>query len=116
MYSDGGRTPSRRATAVRLSPATPSSAITSSAMSRISAIVSARRRALRSELDRLVDAGNTVVVVEHDLDVVKHADWVIDLGPEAGRHGGAVVFEGTPAELARASTYTAKYLVRSLTP
>lgn len=67
-------------------------------------------------LDRLVDAGNTVIVIEHDLDVVKHADWVIDLGPEAGRHGGEVVFEGTPAELAHASTSTATYLARSLTP
>ncbi|MER6948095.1 excinuclease ABC subunit UvrA [Nonomuraea sp. NPDC000554] len=65
-------------------------------------------------LDRLVDAGNTVVVVEHDLDVVKHADWVIDLGPEAGQHGGEVVFEGTPAALSQASTYTAKYLAKSL--
>ncbi|MFI7442377.1 ATP-binding cassette domain-containing protein [Nonomuraea indica] len=67
-------------------------------------------------LDRLVDAGNTVIVIEHDVDVVKHADWVIDLGPEAGRHGGEVVFEGTPAELAHASTSTATYLARSLTP
>ncbi|HLU71791.1 MAG TPA: excinuclease ABC subunit UvrA [Nonomuraea sp.] len=65
-------------------------------------------------LDRLVDGGNTVIVVEHDLDVVKHADWVIDLGPEAGRHGGRVVFEGTPAALAGASTHTARYLARSL--
>ncbi|MER6508245.1 excinuclease ABC subunit UvrA [Nonomuraea sp. NPDC001636] len=65
-------------------------------------------------LDRLVDGGDTVIVVEHDLDVVKHADWVIDLGPEAGRHGGEVIFEGTPAELTEASTYTAKYLVKSL--
>jgi excinuclease UvrABC ATPase subunit len=65
-------------------------------------------------LDRLVDDGNTVVVVEHDLDVVKHADWVIDLGPEAGQHGGRVIFEGTPADMTEASTYTAKYLVKSL--
>ncbi|GAA2278508.1 excinuclease ABC subunit UvrA [Nonomuraea roseoviolacea subsp. roseoviolacea] len=65
-------------------------------------------------LDRLVDAGNTVVVVEHDLEVVKHADWVIDLGPEAGRHGGEVVFEGTPPELSRAATATGAYLARSL--
>ncbi|MFI6597161.1 excinuclease ABC subunit UvrA [Nonomuraea sp. NPDC050536] len=65
-------------------------------------------------LDRLVDSGNTVVTVEHDLEVVKHADWVIDLGPEAGQQGGQVVFEGTPAELAEASTWTAKYLARSL--
>jgi excinuclease UvrABC ATPase subunit len=50
-------------------------------------------------LDRLVDAGNTVVVVEHDLDVIKHADWIIDLGPGGGRDGGRVLFEGTPAQL-----------------
>ncbi|MFD0478244.1 ATP-binding cassette domain-containing protein [Nonomuraea thailandensis] len=65
-------------------------------------------------LDRLVDEGNSVIVIEHDLDVVKQADWVIDLGPEAGQHGGRVVFEGTPAELTSASTHTAKYLVMSL--
>ncbi|MFI6496973.1 excinuclease ABC subunit UvrA [Nonomuraea typhae] len=65
-------------------------------------------------LDRLVDGGNTVIAVEHDLDVVKHADWVIDMGPEAGRHGGRVVFEGTPADLAQANTHTAKYLAKSL--
>ncbi|WP_442814910.1 excinuclease ABC subunit UvrA [Streptomyces sp. NBC_01775] len=66
-------------------------------------------------LDRLVDAGNTVVVVEHDLDVVKHADHVIDIGPEAGAHGGEVVFAGTPEEMVRTShTHTADYLRRSL--
>ncbi|MFI6326322.1 ATP-binding cassette domain-containing protein [Nonomuraea sp. NPDC050556] len=65
-------------------------------------------------LDRLVDGGNTVIAVEHDLDVVKHADWVIDMGPGAGKRGGEVVFEGTPAALAEASTQTAKYLVKSL--
>ncbi|MQY08798.1 ATP-binding cassette domain-containing protein [Actinomadura macrotermitis] len=52
-------------------------------------------------LDRLVDRGNTVLVIEHDLDVVKHADWVVDLGPGGGRHGGEIVFAGTPADLAR---------------
>ncbi|MEU6819920.1 excinuclease ABC subunit UvrA [Streptomyces atriruber] len=57
---------------------------------------------LLAMLDRLVDAGNTVLVVEHNLDVVKHADWVIDLGPDGGKHGGRVVFEGTPAQLLRA--------------
>jgi excinuclease UvrABC ATPase subunit len=62
-------------------------------------------------LDRLVDGGNTVVVIEHDLDVVKHADWVIDLGPEAGRHGGRVLFEGTPEKLLKdRESYTAEYL------
>ncbi|WP_306337896.1 excinuclease ABC subunit UvrA [Streptomyces sp. KL118A] len=62
-------------------------------------------------LDRLVDAGNTVLVVEHNLDVVKHADWVIDLGPDGGKHGGRVVFEGTPAQLLRAEgSFTADHL------
>ncbi|APY85226.1 excinuclease ABC subunit UvrA [Streptomyces alfalfae] len=66
-------------------------------------------------LDRLVDAGNTVVVVEHNLDVVKHADRVIDLGPEGGKHGGRVVFEGTPARLAAVGeSFTADHLRRAL--
>ncbi len=53
-------------------------------------------------LDRLVDGGRTVIVIEHNLDVVARADWVIDLGPGAGHDGGRVVFEGPPAELVRA--------------
>lgn len=66
-------------------------------------------------LDRLVDAGNTVLVVEHNLDVVKHADWVIDLGPDGGKHGGRIVFEGTPAQLLRAQgSHTAEHLRRAL--
>lgn len=66
-------------------------------------------------LDRLVDAGNTVVVVEHNLDVIRRADWVIDLGPEGGRHGGQVVFEGTPAQLLDASgSFTAAHLRRAV--
>ncbi|GAA2611511.1 hypothetical protein GCM10009863_26430 [Streptomyces axinellae] len=72
-------------------------------------------KTLLALLDRLVDAGNTVIVVEHDLDVVKHADHVIDIGPEAGADGGEVVFAGTPEEMARISrTHTADYLRRSL--
>ncbi|MNY53273.1 UvrABC system protein A [compost metagenome] len=50
-------------------------------------------------MDRLVDAGNTVVVIEHNMDVVRHADWVIDMGPDGGTRGGQVVFEGTPSQL-----------------
>ncbi|GAA2064082.1 excinuclease ABC subunit UvrA [Streptomyces albiaxialis] len=66
-------------------------------------------------LDRLVDGGSTVVVVEHDLDVVKRADWIIDIGPEAGRHGGRIVFAGTPERMAReGDSHTADYLRRSL--
>ncbi|GGP77392.1 ATP-binding cassette domain-containing protein [Streptomyces calvus] len=65
-------------------------------------------------LDRLVDAGNTVLVVEHNLDVVARADWVIDLGPGGGRDGGRVVFEGTPAELLAAEgSVTAEHLRRA---
>jgi excinuclease UvrABC ATPase subunit len=61
-------------------------------------------------LHRLVDAGRTVVVVEHDLDVVAAADWVIDLGPGAGHDGGRVVFEGPPAVLAASGTLTGQHL------
>src|SRR5262249_34564176 len=59
-------------------------------------------RKLLDVLNRLVDLGNTVIVVEHNLDVIKTADWVIDLGPEAGDAGGRIVAEGTPEEVARA--------------
>ncbi|MBF6302479.1 excinuclease ABC subunit UvrA [Nocardia amamiensis] len=66
-------------------------------------------------LDRLVDAGNTVIVIEHDLDVVARADWVIDLGPDGGKHGGEIVFAGTPsALLADGRSITADYLRRSV--
>ena len=52
-------------------------------------------------LHRLVDAGNTAVVVEHNLDVMAEADWIIDMGPEAGDGGGRIVAQGTPAQIAR---------------
>ena len=66
---------------------------------------------LLAVLNRLVDAGNTVVVVEHHLDVIKTADWVIDLGPEAGQAGGELVAEGTPEQIAQvAASYTGKFL------
>jgi len=61
-------------------------------------------------LDRLVDAGNTVIVIEHHQAVMAHADWVIDLGPGAGHEGGRVVFEGPPAELIEADTLTGRHL------
>jgi excinuclease UvrABC ATPase subunit len=62
-------------------------------------------------LDRLVDSGKSVIVIEHHLAVVSHADWIIDLGPGAGHDGGRIVFEGTPADLVAAkSTLTAKHL------
>ncbi len=66
-------------------------------------------------LDRLVDTGRTVIVIEHNLDVIARADWVIDLGPGAGHDGGRVVFEGTPAELIRAKdSLTGEHLRRRL--
>ena len=63
-------------------------------------------------LDRLVDAGHTVVVIEHHLDVIKRADWVIDMGPDAGDAGGRVVAQGTPEEIAEApDSHTGRYLL-----
>ncbi|MEV6333614.1 excinuclease ABC subunit UvrA [Nocardia vinacea] len=71
--------------------------------------------ALIALLDRLVDAGNTVIVIEHDLEVVKRADWVIDLGPDGGKHGGEIVFTGTPSALLDDQrSITADYLRRSV--
>jgi excinuclease ABC subunit A len=68
-------------------------------------------RKLLSVLQRLVDAGNTVVVIEHNLDVVKSADWVIDLGPEGGDEGGSVVAVGTPEQIGEVpDSYTGKFL------
>ena len=64
---------------------------------------------LRS-FDALLGAGHSLVVVEHNLDVIRAADWVIDLGPDAGDRGGRVVFAGTPEDLAKADTFTARYL------
>jgi len=61
-------------------------------------------------LDQLVEKGNTVLVIEHNLDVVRAADWVVELGPEGGDEGGRIVFEGTPKELAKAKTWTARYM------
>ncbi len=62
-------------------------------------------------LDRLVEAGNSVIVIEHHQAVMAHADWIIDIGPGAGHDGGTIVFEGTPADLiAKADTLTAKHL------
>ena len=68
-------------------------------------------RKLLEVLQRLVDQGNSVVVIEHNLDVIKTADWVIDLGPEGGVRGGEIVAEGTPEQVAgNAKSYTGGYL------
>jgi excinuclease UvrABC ATPase subunit len=65
-------------------------------------------------LDQLVDDGRTVIIIEHNLDVVAHADWVIDMGPGAGHDGGRVVFEGTPADLVASGSLTGKRLGQRL--
>jgi excinuclease ABC subunit A len=66
-------------------------------------------------LHRLVDAGNTVVLVEHHLDVVRAADWVVDLGPEGGDEGGEIVAEGPPETIAQTpGSYTGKFLAEML--
>jgi excinuclease ABC subunit A len=68
-------------------------------------------RKLLAVLSRLVDQGNTVLVIEHNLDVIKTADWIIDLGPEGGNRGGQVVVEGTPEKVAKtAESYTGRFL------
>ena len=72
-------------------------------------------RLIRS-LKELRDLGNTVIVVEHDRDMMLAADWIVDIGPRAGRKGGEVVFQGTPEELLKADTLTAKYLAPSNLP
>ena len=62
-------------------------------------------------IKKLVDNDNTVIVIEHNLDVIKHADWIIDLGPEGGSRGGEILFEGTPEEIINCGkSYTGKYL------
>jgi excinuclease ABC subunit A len=66
-------------------------------------------------LNRLVDKGNTVLVIEHNLDVIKCADWIIDLGPEGGESGGEIIAEGTPEEIVENKrSYTGKYLKEEL--
>ncbi len=66
---------------------------------------------LMGVINRLVDRGNTVLIIEHNLDVVKSADWVIDIGPEGGKEGGQVLFEGTPENLIKNNkSETARFL------
>ena len=70
---------------------------------------------LLTVLDRLVDAGNTVVVIEHNLDVIKRADHIIDLGPDGGTRGGTIVTTGTPEEVAACpDSYTGQFLKKLL--
>ena len=71
-------------------------------------------RVLLSVLDRLVDKGNTVIVIEHNLDIIKCADHIIDMGPEGGKNGGYVLTTGTPEEVCVQNTFTARYLKAEL--
>jgi excinuclease ABC subunit A len=72
-------------------------------------------RRLLEVLNQLVDQGNTVVIIEHNMDVIKTADWIIDLGPEGGNEGGKVIATGTPEDVARQDkSFTGQYLARSL--
>jgi excinuclease UvrABC ATPase subunit len=66
-------------------------------------------------MNMLVDKGNTVIVIEHNLDIIKNADWIIDIGPEGGKNGGHIVFEGTPEVIVKAeNSLTGVYLKQSL--
>jgi excinuclease ABC subunit A len=71
-------------------------------------------RKLVEILHKLVEKGNTVVVIEHNMDIIKNADWVIDMGPEGGDEGGKLVAKGTPEEVAMEDTHTGKYLRKYL--
>ena len=72
-------------------------------------------RVLMNILQELVDRGNTVIVIEHNLDVIKLADYIIDMGPDGGRNGGTVVAEGTPEKIAKTrKSITAKFLKEEL--
>ena len=74
-------------------------------------------RKLLEVLHELVDQGNTVVVIEHNLDVIKTADWIIDIGPEGGDGGGKLVATGTPEAVAKiADSHTGRYLAPLLKP
>jgi excinuclease ABC subunit A len=66
-------------------------------------------------LNRLVNLGNTVLVIEHNMDVIKNSDWIIDLGPEGGDEGGKIVAIGTPQQISKSpGSYTGKYLKKIL--
>lgn len=68
-------------------------------------------QALLNILNRLVETGNSVVLIEHNLDIIQAADWIIDIGPEGGDKGGEIIFEGTPEDIAKTEgSYTGKYL------
>ena len=70
-------------------------------------------RKLLEVLHRLTDLGNTVIIIEHNLDVVRNADWIVDLGPEGGEEGGRLIAEGTPSQIAAVpNSYTGQFLAK----
>ena len=71
-------------------------------------------RILLNIFKKLVDRGNTLIVIEHNLDLIKSADYIIDMGPEGGKEGGKIIAEGTPEEIARENTHTARFLKEEL--
>ena len=71
-------------------------------------------RVLLKVINKLVDKGNTMVVIEHNLDVIKCADHIIDLGPDGGRNGGMIIAEGTPKEIVKVDTPTTRFLLDEL--
>jgi len=72
-------------------------------------------RNLLNVLSHLVDRGNTVLLIEHNMDIIKNADWIIDLGPEGGDKGGEIVAQGTPEQVAKVKrSYTGRFLKKAL--
>jgi excinuclease ABC subunit A len=72
-------------------------------------------RVLLGVLNKLVDRGNTILIIEHNMDVIKVADYIIDMGKEGGKEGGEIIFTGTPKQLiSKRNSYTAKYLKKEL--
>ena len=72
-------------------------------------------RLLLKVLHNLTDQGNTVIVIEHNLDVVKTADWIVDIGPNGGAQGGEIIAEGTPEDIVKVkSSHTGKFLKKML--
>ena len=63
---------------------------------------------LMKAFQKLINLNNTIIVIEHNLNVIKNSDWIIDLGPEGGENGGNIIFTGTPTELIKANTHTAQ--------
>ena len=83
----------------------------------MSIIEDVREGKLLEVLQALVDQGNTILVIEHNLEVIKTADWIIDLGPEGGDKGGQIVATGTPEDVAKnPRSYTGQYLAPHLSP